>query len=56
MERTYEELRSMSQEDLVRLVLDLQDDCRVITAHFEALEADLLSARDKLKEALTFLR
>lgn len=56
MERTYEELRSMSQEDLVRLVLDLQDDCRDIMNHFEALEADLLSARDKLKEALTFLR
>ena len=34
MERTYEELRSMSQEDLVRLVLELQDDYSIAIAHY----------------------
>lgn len=54
MERTYEELRSMSQEDLVRLVLELQDDYSIAIAHYESLLSDYLNAKDKIKEAIAY--
>lgn len=48
MERTYEELRSMSQEDLVRLVLENQEEIKYWKSQYQETDDALFNMKQFL--------